>query len=103
MVETESAIVYCAGVLDGTGGPALLDAAVRMRGERIEAIGPADSIRPQNGEHLTEYDLRHLWVTPGLIDEHTHLGLAGDGRSYEDMALDPDELMILGGVQNLRR
>jgi hypothetical protein len=57
LVETTSAIIYCAGVLDGTGCPALLDAAVRLRGERIEAVGPADALRPRNGEQLTEYDL----------------------------------------------
>lgn len=103
MVETERAIVYCAGVLDGTGGPAIPNAAVRVSGDRIEAVGPAEALRVQPGGRVTEYDFREFWVTPGLIDEHTHLGLAGDGRTYEEMALDPDELMILAGVQNLRR
>src|SRR5262249_14175764 len=60
-------------------------------------------LRAEPGEPVTEYDFRRWWVTPGLLDEHTHLGLAGDGRTYEEMALDPDELMILAGVQNLRR
>lgn len=103
MVETGKGIIYCAGVLDGTGGPPLLDAAIRIRGERIEAIGPAEALRPRNGEWLNEHDLRPFWVTPRLIDEHTHLGLAGDGRSYEAMAEDSDEMMILAGVQNLRQ
>lgn len=102
MAETERAIIYCAGVLDGTGAPPIHDAIVRLNGDRIEAVGTAE-LRPQPGEPLKEYDFRHLWVTPGLIDEHTHLGLAGDGRTYEQMADDPDELMILAGVQNLRR
>jgi imidazolonepropionase-like amidohydrolase len=103
MAESERSIVYCAGLLDGNGGPAIGNAAVRLAGERIEAVGTEGNLRPQPGERLVEHDLRHLWVTPGLIDEHTHLGLAGDGRKYEEMALDPDELMILAGVQNLRR
>jgi imidazolonepropionase-like amidohydrolase len=96
-------IIYCAGLLDGTGAPPVLDTAIRLNGDRIGAIGPAAELRAHPDERLTEYDFRDLWVTPGLIDEHTHLGLAGDGRSYEEMALDPDELMILAGVQNLRR
>jgi len=102
VAEPERAIIYCAGVLDGTGGPSIHDAVVRLNGDRIEAVGTAE-LRAQPGERLTEYDFRQFWVTPGLIDEHTHLGLAGDGRTYEEMALDPDELMILAGVQNLRQ
>jgi imidazolonepropionase-like amidohydrolase len=103
MPGSERSILYCAGLLDGTSRPAVRDAAVRIDGDRIEAIGPEGELRCQPGERVVEYDFRHLWVTPGLIDEHTHLGLAGDGRTYEEMALDPDELMILAGVQNLRR
>jgi imidazolonepropionase-like amidohydrolase len=103
MAEVQRAVIYCAGVVDGTGGPPLRDAAVRLAGDRIEAVGPAAALARQPGEPLIEYDFRHSWVAPGLIDEHVHLGLAGDGRSYEAMADDPDELMILAGVQNLRR
>ncbi len=103
MAETDRAIIYCAGLLDGTGAPAIRDAAIRLRGDRIEAVGPAVALAAQPGERVVEHDFRSSWVTPGLIDEHTHLGLAGDGRSYEEMALDPDELMILAGVQNLRQ
>lgn len=101
MTET-TAILYCDGLLDGTGRPAILDAAVRIAGDRIAAVGPAAALQPAAGERLIEHNCRGLWVTPGLIDEHTHLGLAGDGRSYEEMAEDPDELMMLAGVDNLR-
>jgi imidazolonepropionase-like amidohydrolase len=103
MAEVERSIITCAGLLDGTGRAALLDTAVRIEGDRITAVGPAAALRPAPGEGVVEIDLGEWWVTPGLIDEHTHLGLAGDGRGYEEMALDPDELMILAGVQNLRR
>ncbi|MCC6628604.1 MAG: amidohydrolase family protein [Chloroflexi bacterium] len=103
MVEIERSIVYCAGLLDGTGRPALLDAALRIEGERIVAVGPRAVLAPHLDERLTVHDLRPHYVAPGLVDEHTHLGLAGDGRSYEEMAEDPDELMLLAGVANLRR
>ena len=46
MAESNGAIVYCAGVLDGTGAPAILDAAVRIDGERITAVGPAAALAP---------------------------------------------------------
>ncbi len=44
-----------------------------------------------------------LWVAPGLIDEHAHVSLAGDDRSYEQMVEDPDDLMVLVGAENLHR
>ena len=95
--QTRGAIIYCAGLLDGTGAPAILDAAVRIEGERIAAVGPAAALAPHAGERLVEHDLRPYWVTPGLIDEHTHLGLAGDGRTYEDVialrAVQTDDFM----------
>jgi imidazolonepropionase-like amidohydrolase len=103
MEHREQTIIYCDGLLDGSGAAAIHDAAVRLEAERITAVGPAGALKPQPGERVTELDFRGFWITPGLIDEHTHLSLAGDGRSYEEMAMDPDEIMVLVGVLNLRR
>ena len=91
MDQRRGAIIYCAGLLDGTGAPAILDAAVRIEGERIAAVGPAAALAPHAGERLVEHDLRPCWVTPGLIDGHTHLSLAGDGRTYAAMFAEPDD------------
>ena len=100
MAET---VLYCAGLVDGTGRPPLREAALRIADGRVKAVGPVGALRTQPGEDVVEHDFRPHFIAPGLIDEHTHLGLAGDGRSYEEMDEDPDELMILAGVQNLRR
>ncbi|TAK26030.1 MAG: amidohydrolase family protein [Chloroflexota bacterium] len=94
-------ILTCAGVVDGTGSPAIRDAAIRIEGERVVAVGPVATLRPHPDEHATVVDHPGLWICPGLIDEHTHLGLAGDGRAYEEMAEDSDEMMVLAGVMNL--
>ena len=40
---------------------------------------------------------------PGLVDAHAHLTLAADRRTYEQMVLDPDEMMALVSVSNLQR
>lgn len=48
----------------------------------IEALGPMEHYVPQAGEPV--YDAAGGWVLPGLIDIHTHLGLWGDGESYQD-------------------
>jgi imidazolonepropionase-like amidohydrolase len=101
--QSEQTILYCDGLLDGTGAPAMHDVAIGLAGERIATVAPAAELQSPRGVRVTEMDFRGFWITPGLIDEHTHLSLAGDGRSYEEMAMDPDEIMVLAGVLNLRR
>uniref|UniRef100_UPI0035A06C72 amidohydrolase family protein n=1 Tax=Achromobacter insuavis TaxID=1287735 RepID=UPI0035A06C72 len=55
-------------------------AALVTRGQHIEWVGPeADMPR---GDEAAEHDLGGAWVTPGLIDCHTHLVFGGD-RSQE--------------------
>lgn len=65
-----------------------------IRDGRIAWIGP-ESTRPRNADGA-EFDADGGWVTPGLIDCHTHLVHAGNrslefemrlgGRSYVDIA-----------------
>jgi imidazolonepropionase len=70
------------------------DGAMLTRGGRIEWVG-----REAECTHTAPaevHDLGGAWVTPGLIDCHTHLVFAGNraneyaerlrGRSYEDIA-----------------
>jgi imidazolonepropionase-like amidohydrolase len=94
-------VVYCVGLVDGTGGAVVPEAAILIEGERIVAAGPAAALASRVSERTTVHDLRPWWVTPGLIDEHTHPSLAGDGRSYEAMAVDTDEVMALAAGRNL--
>ena len=76
------------------------DGALLTRGGRIEWVGAQAALpqaRAAAGEAAAEeHDLGHAWVTPGLIDCHTHLVFAGNrateyaarlrGRSYEEIA-----------------
>lgn len=67
--------------------------AILTRDGRIEWVGP-EAERP--GSTVEEHDLGGAWVTPGLIDCHTHLVFAGTraheyaqrlrGRSYAEIA-----------------
>jgi imidazolonepropionase-like amidohydrolase len=99
----DTTILYCDGLLDGTGAPAIRDAAIRLDRATITAVGPATSLGAHPDERLAEHDFRGYWVTPGLIDEHTHVSLAMGEMTYEEMIPDPDEMMVLRGVLNLRR
>ena len=69
--------------------------ALLTRGPRIEWVG-AEADLPREHRADETHDLRGNWVTPGLIDCHTHLVFAGTrageyaerlrGRSYQEIA-----------------
>lgn len=69
--------------------------ALLTRGPRIEWVGAEEDL-PARYRPEESHDLGGRWVTPGLIDCHTHLVFAGTrapeyaerlrGRSYQDIA-----------------
>jgi imidazolonepropionase len=69
------------------------DGAIAVTDGRISWIGPRSEWR---GKAKEEFDARGGWVTPGLVDCHTHLVYAGNrahefdlrlkGASYEEIA-----------------
>ncbi len=86
----------------------LEDAAVAVRGERIAWLGSAaEGRRRAAAQHIEVHEAHGLWITPGLIDCHTHLVYGGNrvaefeqrlcGASYEDIA------RAGGGIQSTVR
>src|SRR6185312_14638011 len=69
--------------------------ALLTRGPAVEWVGPEGDL-PGKYRPDESHDLGGAWVTPGLIDCHTHLVFAGNraaeyaerlqGRSYEQIA-----------------
>jgi imidazolonepropionase len=78
------------------GGPygAIRDAALAIQDGRIAWIGPAKDASATSAKETRR--LGGAWITPGLIDCHTHLVFGGNrarewemrssGRSYEEIA-----------------
>jgi imidazolonepropionase len=75
----------------------LKNAALAVKGERIAWIGSAAEAKSRAAaQNLPIEDARGLWMTPGLIDCHTHLVYGGNrveefekrlcGVSYEDIS-----------------
>jgi len=84
------------------------DAALAIKGERIVWLGTAEEGRERaQAQDATIHDVRGQWITPGLIDCHTHLVYGGNrvaefeqrlcGASYEDIA------RAGGGIQSTVR
>jgi imidazolonepropionase-like amidohydrolase len=63
-----------ATLIDGSGGPALPNAAVVVRGGRIESVGVRTDF--QLPSRTREIDVSGRWIIPGLIDAHVHLAPA---------------------------
>ncbi len=47
--------------------------AVRVRGDKIDAVGPAANLTGGNGVSATVIDLPNTTLLPGLIEGHSHL------------------------------
>jgi imidazolonepropionase len=90
---TECHVATMAGD-DGYGE--IRDAAIAVKEGRIAWIGAEDDLPEIAEDALDEVSLNGAWVTPGLIDCHTHLVYGGqranefemrlNGASYEDIA-----------------
>ena len=103
MAQSGSKLILAGRLADGLGGESKPDQAVLVTGDRITAVGPREAIQQQAPPDSEQIDLSTACVTPGLIDGHTHLSLAGDGRNYIEMFTETDEMMVLTGAMNLRR
>jgi imidazolonepropionase-like amidohydrolase len=70
----EGVALVGATVIDGSGGPALPNAAIVVRGGRIESVGVRSDF--QLPSKTREVDVSGQWIIPGLIDAHVHLAPA---------------------------
>ncbi|HUN26196.1 MAG TPA: imidazolonepropionase [Steroidobacteraceae bacterium] len=61
----------------------IADGALVVEGERIVWVGRTEELpAPWRADGLERWDLEGAWITPGLIDCHTHLVFAGT-RAHE--------------------
>ena len=102
--QTSRSLLILAGRLaDGLGGASRADQAALVEAGRIRAVGQRETVRRQAAPDVEVVDLGAACLAPGLIDSHTHLSLAGDGRPYAEMFADTDEMMVLTGAMNMQR
>jgi imidazolonepropionase-like amidohydrolase len=100
---SDTRLILAGRLADGLGGASKANQAVLIRGDIIEDVGDREKIQKEAPPDAEIIELGEACLTPGLIDGHTHLSLAGDGRSYIEMFSDTDEMMVLTGALNLRK
>ena len=62
-------------LIDGWGGPPINNSVVLIEGERVKAVGSADTLPVPDGAEVV--DCRGMSVLPGLWDMHVHTMLLG--------------------------
>jgi imidazolonepropionase-like amidohydrolase len=87
------------GVLvDGTGASPVPDAALLIRGDRIAAVGPSDSVLLPDSTDVI--DVHGGTILPGLINSHVHRAYAahnlrswarGGVTTVRDLGADPED------------
>jgi imidazolonepropionase len=86
-----------ATLAEGSSGLGVVEnGTIAIRDGRIAFAGAADALPDALADNATSIDLGGRWVTPGLIDCHTHIIHGGnrarefemrlEGRSYEEIA-----------------
>src|SRR5215471_12509625 len=70
--EKKPILLKPARVFDGVTAKPHAGWVVLVRGDKIEAAGPADSVKAGDARVI---DLPDMTLLPGLIDAHTHLFL----------------------------
>jgi imidazolonepropionase-like amidohydrolase len=82
-------------LIDGTGGAAVRNSVVLIRGERIEKVGTVDSLPVPGG--YDRISTEGMTVLPGLWDLHVHLMYAGhpNGRYWFDTYTSQFERVIM--------
>jgi imidazolonepropionase-like amidohydrolase len=94
--------LHVATLIDGTGAPPLPDAVITIEGGVIRSAGPAPGqaagLRSGPGSELVTFGTGV--AVPGFVDAHVHFTLFADGRSYEEMAAEPDAMMAFAAARN---
>lgn len=89
-----------ASVVNLNGGSALQDAVVVIDGDRITAVGPAANTPVPQGADVIR--ATGMWISPGLMNMHTHYGLVLPGRAGAELANESDAALALRMAANAR-
>jgi imidazolonepropionase-like amidohydrolase len=86
-------------VYDGTGADAMPGQTVLIRGDRIEAVGPAGEVDTGDAEVI---DLSGHTVIPGLVGLHNHSYYTGGNGRAAQLSFSGSRMYLGSGVTTIR-
>lgn len=98
----QTTVLRAARLIDGTGAPTVINAAIVVTDDRIVAVGPASAVAVPAGARVV--DLGDVTLLPGFIDAHTHIIGRTLGDPMADLAIVKDYTSYgaIVGVANAR-
>lgn len=98
----QTTVLRAARLIDGTGAPTVINAAIVVTDDRIVAVGPASAVAVPAGARVV--DLGDVTLLPGFIDAHTHIIGRTLGDPMADLAIVKDYASYgaIVGVANAR-
>jgi imidazolonepropionase-like amidohydrolase len=87
-------------LVDGTGAAPVKNGAVLIDGERIIAAGAVGSFEKPADVEIISFPDRTL--APGLVDCHSHINMAGDKLTVEEVVAEGEAMMLFRSAQNCR-
>ncbi|MBP2046104.1 metal-dependent hydrolase family protein [Methanobacterium aggregans] len=85
-------------LIDGTGADPIENAAILIKDNMIQVVGPENSVKIPKGTGVV--DAYGGFIMPGFID--THLHVMANGFNREDTIYDPLSFYFYRAVENLR-
>jgi len=83
-------------LIDGTGSPAVADAALLVIDDRIADVGPDGAVA--HPEDARELHLSDATALPGLMDSHVHLALPPTVDPLATMTAESDQDLVVRGA-----
>ena len=80
-------------VVDLDGKAPIENAVIVVEGDRIAAIGEADSVEIPDGAE--QIDAKDTWLIPGLMNMHVHLGLVLPGKMKAELYNESEAALAL--------
>lgn len=85
-------------LIDGTGADPIENAALLIKDNKIQRVGPENSIKVPKGTDIL--DASGGFIMPGFIDSHIHV--MANGFKREETLYDPLSFYFYRAVENLR-
>ena len=98
--QTSTIAIVGATLVDLQGKNHLPDAIVLVTGEVILAVGDPSSVLVPDAARVI--DLNGLWLIPGLLNMHVHLGLKLPGKMAAELANETEAERVLRMAANAR-
>ena len=101
--ENNMLVIQVGELIDGISNDTKKNISIIINGNSIVDIKPTGELDIPSGLDYKLIDYSDKTILPGLIDSHVHLTGIGDGRSGDQLAELPDEVLSINMANNAKK